>query len=91
MNQGLRDKVGGQIKINYAEGCKITLEGGKWWDDRSRLSDPKEDAKLIAEAVVAMTFGASSEDLARTCHAHPTLPEAVREAALAAGGRAIHI
>lgn len=47
--------------------------------------------ELIAEAVAAMTFGASSEDLARTCHAHPTLPEVVREAALAVSGRAIHI
>ena len=35
-------------------------------------------------------FGASSEDLARTCHAHPTLPEAIKEAALAVSGRAIH-
>jgi dihydrolipoamide dehydrogenase len=47
--------------------------------------------ELIAEAAAAMAFGASSEDLARTCHAHPTLPEAVREAALAVDGRAIHI
>jgi dihydrolipoamide dehydrogenase len=46
--------------------------------------------ELIAEAVTAMTFGASSEDLARTCHAHPTLPEAIKEAALAVDGRAIH-
>jgi dihydrolipoamide dehydrogenase len=46
--------------------------------------------ELIAEAVTAMTFGASSEDLARTCHAHPTLPEAMKEAALAVDGRAIH-
>ena len=45
---------------------------------------------LIAEAVLALEFAASAEDLARTCHAHPTLPEAVREAALAVGGRAIH-
>ena len=45
---------------------------------------------LIAEATAAMEFGASAEDLARTCHAHPTLPEAVKEAALAAGGRVIH-
>jgi beta-glucosidase len=49
--QGVRDKVGGKIKVNYAEGCKITKEGGKWWDDRSQLSDPETDAKLIAEAV----------------------------------------
>jgi len=46
---------------------------------------------LIAEAVAAMTFGASSEDIARTFHAHPTLSEVVKEAALAVDGRAIHI
>ncbi|WP_419953265.1 dihydrolipoyl dehydrogenase [Methylobacterium sp.] len=46
---------------------------------------------LIAEVAVAMEFGASAEDVARTCHAHPTLTEAVKEAALAVGKRAIHI
>ncbi len=46
---------------------------------------------LIAEAATAMAFGASSEDIARTCHAHPTLAEAFREAALAVQDRAIHI
>ncbi|HEX8271242.1 MAG TPA: dihydrolipoyl dehydrogenase [Longimicrobiaceae bacterium] len=46
---------------------------------------------LIAEAALAMEFHASAEDIARSVHAHPTLPEAVKEAALAAGGRAIHI
>jgi dihydrolipoamide dehydrogenase len=46
---------------------------------------------MIAEAVVAMEFGASAEDIARTCHAHPTLPEAVKEAAMAVAKRAIHI
>jgi len=46
---------------------------------------------LIAELVAAMEFGASSEDVARTCHAHPTLAEAVKEAALAVDGRALHI
>ena len=46
---------------------------------------------LIAEAAVAMEFGASSEDIARTCHAHPTLTEAVKEAALAVEKRAIHM
>ncbi len=45
---------------------------------------------LVAEAVAAMAFGASSEDVARVCHAHPTLSEAVKEAALAVAGRAIH-
>ncbi|MEN5081893.1 dihydrolipoyl dehydrogenase [Bosea sp. TWI1241] len=46
---------------------------------------------LIAEVTVLMEFGGSSEDLARTCHAHPTLGEAVREAALAVDKRAIHM
>lgn len=46
---------------------------------------------LIAEAVAAMTFGASSEDIGRTIHAHPTLAEAVKEAALAVGGDPIHM
>ena len=45
---------------------------------------------LIAEAVAAMAFGASSEDIARTVHAHPTLSEIVKEAALAVDGRALH-
>ncbi len=48
-------------------------------------------SELIAEAVVAMEFSASAEDLARTIHAHPTLSEALHEAALAAEKRAIHI
>ncbi|MBN9562265.1 MAG: dihydrolipoyl dehydrogenase [Alphaproteobacteria bacterium] len=46
---------------------------------------------LIAELVTAMEFGASAEDIARTCHAHPSLNEAVKEAALAVEGRALHI
>ena len=46
--------------------------------------------ELIHEACVAMEFGASAEDLARTCHAHPTYSEAVREAALACGDGPIH-
>jgi dihydrolipoamide dehydrogenase len=50
-----------------------------------------EAGTLIAEVVMAMEFGASSEDIARTCHAHPTLEEAVKEAALAVDGRPIHI
>ncbi len=47
--------------------------------------------ELIAEAAVLMEFGGSAEDLARTCHAHPTMSEAVKEAALAVDKRAIHI
>ena len=50
-----------------------------------------EAGTLIAEAALAMEFGASAEDIARTCHAHPTLEEAVKEAALAVDGRALHI
>jgi dihydrolipoamide dehydrogenase len=46
---------------------------------------------MIAEPAVAMEFGASAEDIARTCHAHPTLSEAVKEAALAVDKRAIHM
>ena len=47
--------------------------------------------EMIHEAAVLMEFGGSSEDLARTCHAHPTMSEAVKEAALAVAKRAIHI
>lgn len=67
------------------------------------LSDAKDDtilgihimgpnaSELIAEAVLAMEFSASSEDLARTIHAHPTLSEAMHEAALAVDKRALHM
>ena len=47
--------------------------------------------EMIHEAAVLMEFGGSSEDLARTCHAHPTMSEAIKEAALAVEGRAIHM
>ena len=47
-------------------------------------------SELIAEAVVSMEYAGSAEDLARTIHAHPTLSEAVHEAALHVGKRAIH-
>jgi dihydrolipoamide dehydrogenase len=46
---------------------------------------------LIAELALALELGASAEDVARAVHAHPTLPEAVKEAALAVGKRALHI
>ena len=61
-----------------------------------RPYDPYRDligpnvGELIAEAALLMEFGGSAEDLARTCHAHPTLAEAVKEAALAVDKRAIH-
>eukprot|EP00695_Tsukubamonas_globosa_P003578 TRINITY_DN707_c0_g1_i1.p2 TRINITY_DN707_c0_g1~~TRINITY_DN707_c0_g1_i1.p2 ORF type:complete len:86 (-),score=53.92 TRINITY_DN707_c0_g1_i1:53-310(-) len=66
------------------------------------ISDAKTDRVLgihivgsnageqIAEAVLALEYGASSEDIARTCHAHPTLSEAVKEAAMAAYDKPIH-
>jgi dihydrolipoamide dehydrogenase len=47
--------------------------------------------ELIQEAAVLMEFGGSAEDLARTCHAHPTMAEAVREAAMAAWFKPVHI
>ncbi len=50
-----------------------------------------EAGTMIAEAVAVMEFGGSAEDLGRICHAHPTLNEAVKEAALAVAGRPIHI
>ena len=50
-----------------------------------------EAGTMIAECAMAMEFGASAEDIARTCHAHPTLNEAVKEAALAVDGRPLHI
>jgi beta-glucosidase len=49
--QGIKDKVGDRVKVSYAEGCKITKEGGDWFADRATLSDPAADQKLIDEAV----------------------------------------
>ena len=46
--------------------------------------------EMIAEGVLAMEYGASSEDVARTCHAHPTLSEAFKEAAMACHDKPIH-
>jgi len=49
--QGIKDKVGEKINVLYAEGCKITKEGGNWFADSAQLADPAEDQKLIDEAV----------------------------------------
>lgn len=46
--------------------------------------------EMISEAVIAIEYGASSEDLARTCHAHPTLSEAFKEACMATHDKPIH-
>ncbi|MFN2511087.1 MAG: glycoside hydrolase family 3 N-terminal domain-containing protein [Pyrinomonadaceae bacterium] len=48
--QGITDKLSGKVKVTYAEGCKITKEGGDWWADVSHLSDAAEDSRLIAQA-----------------------------------------
>jgi beta-glucosidase len=58
--QGIKDKVGSNIKVTHAVGCNITREGGDWWADTSHLSDPAEDSKLIAQAVAT----AKAADLA---------------------------
>ena len=61
--------------------------------DRPRPGRPHlgpRASDMIAEAVTTMEFAGSAEDIARICHAHPTLSEAVREAALAVDRRAIH-
>jgi len=47
--------------------------------------------ELISECVLAMQYGASSEDVARTCHAHPTMSEAVKEAMMAVYDKPIHM
>jgi len=49
--QGITEKVGNQIKVTYAEGCKITQEGGDWVADTSHLSNPADDERLIVQAV----------------------------------------
>jgi dihydrolipoamide dehydrogenase len=75
----------------YTEGfVKILAESGTDKVLGVHIIGP-DAGTLIAEAVLAMEFGASAEDVARTCHAHPTLSEALKEAALAVDGRALHI
>ncbi len=75
----------------YTEGfVKILAEDGTDQVLGVHIIGP-DAGTLIAEAVLAKEFGASAEDIARTCHAHPTLSEALKEAALAVDGRAIHI
>jgi dihydrolipoamide dehydrogenase len=73
----------------------ITYKVGKFpftANGRARANrTPEGFVKVLADAAVLMEFKGSSEDLARTCHAHPTMTEAVKEAALAVEKRAIHI
>jgi beta-glucosidase len=49
--EGVTSKVGSNVQVRYAEGCKITREGGDWWADTSHLSTPEEGARLLSEAV----------------------------------------
>ena len=69
--------------IDSLERCE-----SEWADYKARRANAI--AKLIAEAVVAMEFKASAEDIGRICHAHPSLSEATKEAALAVDKRALN-
>ncbi len=97
--RGLEVRVGAfPFMANGRARCLGETEGGV-----KVLADAKTDrivglhilgpraSDLIAEAALAVEFAASAEDVARTVHAHPTLPEAVKEAALAVAKRALHI
>ena len=66
------------------------LAGG-FYDHPPAVAMVVHAGTLIAELAMAIEFGASAEDIARSCHAHPTLAEAVKEAALGVAGRSIHI
>jgi dihydrolipoamide dehydrogenase len=81
----------GRAKANFASDGFVKILADKATDRilGAHIIGPMA-GDLIHEICVAMEFGASAEDLARTCHAHPTYSEAVREAALACGDGAIH-
>ncbi|MEE2774952.1 MAG: dihydrolipoyl dehydrogenase [Pseudomonadota bacterium] len=81
----------GRAKVNFASSGFVKIIADATSDRilGAHIIGPNA-GDLIHEICVAMEFGASTEDLARTCHAHPTVSEAVREAALACGDGAIH-
>ena len=82
----------GRAKVNRTTDGFVKILADKKTDRVLGVHIIGADAgNMIAEAAVAMEFGSSAEDIARTCHAHPTLPEAVKEAALAVDGRALHM
>ncbi len=96
--QGIKPKVG---KFNFMGNARAkAVHQGEGFV--KIITDPETDrilgaaiigpsaGELIHELCVAMEFGASAQDVALTCHAHPTYSEAVREAALACGDGAIH-
>ena len=81
----------GRAKANFAADGFVKILADKETDRilGAHIIGPMA-GDLLHEVCVAMEFGASAEDLARTCHAHPTFSEAMREAALACGDGAIH-
>ncbi|MGI9385188.1 MAG: dihydrolipoyl dehydrogenase [Methyloligellaceae bacterium] len=82
----------GRAKVNRTTDGFVKILADKKTDRVLGVHIIGADAgNMIAEAAIAMEFGSSAEDIARTCHAHPTLPEAVKEAALAVDGRALHM
>lgn len=82
----------GRAKVNRQTDGFVKVLADKQTDRVLGVHIVGPDAgNMIAEAAVLMEFGGSAEDLARTCHAHPTLTEAIKEAALAAGNRVIHM
>jgi len=97
--EGVHYKVGkfpftanGRAKVNRTTDGFVKILADETTDRLLGVHIIGPDAgTMIAEAAVLMEFGGSSEDLARTCHAHPTLNEAVKEAALAVDKRAIHM
>ena len=82
----------GRAKVNHTTDGFVKILADATTDRVLGVHILGADAEaLVMEVAVAMEFGASSEDIARTCHAHPTLTEAVKEAALAVEKRAIHM
>jgi dihydrolipoamide dehydrogenase len=82
----------GRAKVNRTTDGFVKILADKATDRVLGVHIMGPDAgNLIMECAVAMEFGASSEDIARTCHPHPTLTEAVKEAALAVEKRAVHM
>ncbi len=96
---GIAYKVGkfpftanGRAKANHATDGFVKILADETTDRVLGVHIVSANAsEMIAEAAVLMEFGGSAEDLARTCHAHPTLTEAVKEAAMAVDKRAIHM
>ena len=89
--EGIRALVGNRAEIVHAQGVQIT-QNDDWWEDEVVLADPEANRRMIAEAVVAMEFRASAEDIGRMSHAHPTYTEGMKEAALiATDNRALHL